>query len=200
HQPIVAGRAARGLGGKCRMGEEAELAQTVIDGDDDDIVRHQRARIVPVALANDQPSTVNPEHHGKQMRPSPVRLAGSEDVQKQTVFCRARYSVGAGNLRTVRPERRRVQNPCPARKLLRGRQRRSPTGASAYGMPRNCWIVFVPMPRTGPVSVTTTGELDAAAAAGTPATSEHASAAATLRCRIQALRIIAPPASIDAAV
>src|SRR5262245_1233089 len=102
------------------MGEEAEPAQPVIDGDHDDIVRHQRAGIVAVALTDDQPSTVNPEHHGQEMRPSLVRLPRSEDVQKQTVLCRARYSVGAGDLRTVRPERRRVQNACPACKLLRG--------------------------------------------------------------------------------
>src|SRR5262245_17351979 len=69
HEAVVAGRAVRGLGRKSRRREEPELAEPVIDGDDDDIVRHKRAGVVPVALADDEPSTVDPEHHGKEVRP-----------------------------------------------------------------------------------------------------------------------------------
>ena len=39
------------------------------------------------------------------------------------------------------------------------RQRRSPTGGAAYGMPRNLRTVPVALPRTGPLSVITTSGL-----------------------------------------
>jgi hypothetical protein len=67
HQAVVARRPARGLGRKCRMSEEAELAQPVVDGDDDDTSRHQRAGVVCVALADHEAAAVDPEHHGKQV-------------------------------------------------------------------------------------------------------------------------------------
>jgi len=48
------------------------------------------------------------------------------------------------------------------------------------------------MPLTGPVSVTTTGDLDAADAAGTPAATDHTIAAATVLRPSHAVRMIAP--------
>src|SRR5215471_18028203 len=55
-EAVVAGGAGRRLGGEGRMGKEAELAEPVVDRDDDDILCHQVARIVAIALANNESS------------------------------------------------------------------------------------------------------------------------------------------------
>src|SRR5206468_604943 len=102
------------------MGEKAELAESVVDRDDNDRLRHQLGGVVAVALPDDESSPMDPEHHGKEMGPSRVRLDGSEDVQEEAILARARRSIGRGDLRAVRAERRGVKDTVPACVLLRG--------------------------------------------------------------------------------
>jgi hypothetical protein len=46
HEAVVAGSVMRGFAGELRMREEAENAEPVIDGDDEDAVIEQRAVVV----------------------------------------------------------------------------------------------------------------------------------------------------------
>src|SRR5215470_18551183 len=101
------------------MSEEAELAEPIVDRDDDDTFCHQVAWIVAIALADNESSAVDPEHHGKEVRTPLVGLTGSEHVQEQAIFTRTRCSVGRRDLGAVRGKTRRVANAVPARVVLR---------------------------------------------------------------------------------
>src|SRR4051812_4175346 len=59
-----------------------------------------------------------------------------------------------------------------------GRQRRRPTGAAAYGMPRNVFVPFLTKPRTGPSEVRTSGLAALAPAGAGRASSERPQTAA----------------------
>jgi hypothetical protein len=120
HQAVVARRAAR-LGGEGRVGQEAERAQPVVDGDDDHALAHQRRRVIVVALAGHQRPAVNPHHDG----PGAEAVLGAgrrEDVQVQAVLRGAGDAERRGRLRAVRRELGRVPYPVPAG----GRLRRAP--------------------------------------------------------------------------
>src|SRR5215475_9766134 len=101
------------------MSEEAELAEPIVDRDDDDIFCHQVAWIVAITLADNESSAVDPEHHGQEVRTPLVGLNGSEHVQEQAILARARCSVGRSDLGAVRAESRRVAHAVPALVLLR---------------------------------------------------------------------------------
>src|SRR5215471_3460488 len=99
------------------MGEEAELAEPVVDRDDDDTFCHQVAWIVAITLADNECAAVDPEHHGKKVRTPLVGLSESEHVQEQAILARTRRSEGRSDLRAVRAESRRL---CPSRHLSPG--------------------------------------------------------------------------------
>ena len=101
------------------MSEEAELAEPIVDRDDDDTFCHQVAWIVAITLADNESSAVDPEHHGKEVRTPLVGLSGSEHVQEQAILARTRSSVWRGDLRAVRAESRRVAHAVPALVILR---------------------------------------------------------------------------------
>ena len=101
------------------MGQDAEGAEPVIDRDDDDVVGHETARVVPVALTEQEAAPVDPDHHGQEMRASLVRLGRREHVEIETVLGQAGDPVRAGILRAVVRELRRVEHAGPARGLLR---------------------------------------------------------------------------------
>ena len=74
-KPVVARRAGEGLGAQSGMGKKTELTESVVDGDDDNPLRHQAGGIEAIAFSDDKSPSMDPEHHGKEMRLTPVCLA-----------------------------------------------------------------------------------------------------------------------------
>ena len=115
HQPVVAGRPARPAGQRA-VGQEAERAEPVVDGDHDHAVLDQGGRVVVVALAGHQGATVDP-HHDRPVAPGGARRG--VDVQVQAVLGGAGHAEGRGRLRAVRREAGRGAHARPPRGRLR---------------------------------------------------------------------------------
>ena len=118
HESVVARRMIGRLGGQRGMGEEAQSAQPVVHGDDDDAFVHEPRRIVVVALAHEERAAVEPHHHRERLVElvlRPVAVGGSEDVEEEAVLGRAGEAERRGDLRTVICELRRVADALPAR-------------------------------------------------------------------------------------
>src|SRR4029077_6928901 len=82
HQAVVAGRAAPAAGQR-RVGQEAEGAEPVVDGDHYDAVPDKFGRVVVVAFTGTQRAAVHPDHHGQV---SCLVGGGGEHVQVQAVL------------------------------------------------------------------------------------------------------------------
>src|SRR5580704_1623935 len=73
------------FGAQCRMGEETEDAQPVVDSDEKDAVPDQRSILVECAGSRAAfiRATVNPEHHGEGLF---YRPDGSHYIEKEAIF------------------------------------------------------------------------------------------------------------------
>ena len=108
--PVVARDLAGRFGGECRMRHEAQGAEAIVDGDDDDALLHQLGRIVFVAFAQEQRPAMDPEHDRVVL----LVVVGREYVEEQAILVQGavaelRLAVGHSGRRT-------------------GSHRRSPTG------------------------------------------------------------------------
>ena len=82
HDAVIAGRVALGIDG--RVGEEAEHVEAVVQRDADDALGHERAGVVAVGAAHEQPAAWEPDHD-RALVPVP-RAAGCEHVEEQAIF------------------------------------------------------------------------------------------------------------------
>src|SRR5271154_1176202 len=108
HQSVVAVFMAFGIDRGLR--EEAEVAESVIDGDYDDALIDKWSGIIVGAGATGQAAAVNPEHHGKPMTMQiavPPKV-GHVDIQEQAIL-----TAGAVRLSAFAAERRRVEQAVP---------------------------------------------------------------------------------------
>src|ERR1700735_2823974 len=98
--------------------EESQVAEAVLDRDDDTALVDERSRVIVRAGAAGQPATVNPEHHGRRATAMLVAVfleVGHVDVQEQTVFA-ALATLGA-----YVAECRRFAQALPCAETLRWR-------------------------------------------------------------------------------
>ena len=85
--------------------EETQVAEAVVDRDNDDTLLDEWSRIVVRAGAGSQPAAMNPKHHGRRamMLVRVLLEVGHVDIQEQTVFA------APAALGTHVAERRRVE-------------------------------------------------------------------------------------------
>src|SRR5262245_20098406 len=90
------------------MRQEAKGAEPVVDRHDDDVFGDETPRIVPVTLTEEETTSVDPYHHGQEMREPLVRLRRREHVEIKTVLGQAGDPVRAGILWAVVRKSRQI--------------------------------------------------------------------------------------------
>src|ERR1700691_4203377 len=96
--------------------QESQVAEAVVDGDDDDALLDERSGVVVGSGASGQAAAMNPEHHGRpEMFLAAVLLDRHVDVQEQAVL-----TADSARLSALAVERRRVEHALPAAVWLRG--------------------------------------------------------------------------------
>src|SRR5690606_41987587 len=95
HQPKVAAIML-----KPRVGKEAQQTQTVVQGDDDDILVYQAGRVILTAAAAENERAAMHPHHDRQV----FTLGRGIDVELQTVLVTGSRSCGGAGLRTFGSE------------------------------------------------------------------------------------------------
>src|SRR5690242_191294 len=95
------------LGDERRMRQKAELAQPIVERDDDDALSGQACAVVKGirAVVGDEAAAMDEHHDGG---PSTVTRRSRPDIQGQTVLVGREKRTVRSQLRTGRAERRRV--------------------------------------------------------------------------------------------
>ena len=144
------------LGRQRGMSEEAEGAEAVVDGHDDDVAVGrqggalvQRAGTGPAA----EGAAVDPHHHGSRL-PAGARRPDVERQALLVLFEVGALELGAGRLRCDGTERGGLEVTGPRGRRASGGAKRS---ALAYGMPRKIWTASRSVPVTAPSRRSTRG-------------------------------------------
>ena len=101
------------------MGEEAERAETVVDGDDDRAVLHQLGRVVVVALAGHQRAAVDPHHDGQAMAVPLNSCSHGDGREGETERNSVYFSAGQGGTMAALDSGVRCHSRAPNRPLAR---------------------------------------------------------------------------------
>ena len=118
HQPVVARRAARSRRDR-RVGEEAEHAEPVVDGDDDGAVRRELGAVVVAAGVLREAAAMDPhEHRAAAVVAAAQRRRGDVQVQAVLVERPGRHE-RARRLRAARRELGGVADAVPGDRRLR---------------------------------------------------------------------------------
>src|SRR5208283_5810824 len=83
HEPIVAVFMTFGI--DRALSEESQIAEAVVEGDDDDALFYEPLRVVRSAGSFNEAAAVNPNHH----RQTGAARSGGEDVQEQAILVAA---------------------------------------------------------------------------------------------------------------
>src|ERR1700731_3768111 len=108
------------------MREESQIAEAIVNGDDNhSAFLHQWRRVIVATCPRDKSSAMNPHHHRKALAVVlvitvllvvslvSVVQAGPENVQRQTILAAIR-ATGGGWLWANTAEVGCFKNPCPA--------------------------------------------------------------------------------------